>query len=62
LEPGITNATLVSTDSIRITLTDNNDVPTVTSFTFSKDKIVENSPTDVTLTATVSNIQARILT
>ncbi|RTZ05909.1 hypothetical protein EKM05_13220 [Flavobacterium sp. GSP27] len=58
LEPGITNATLASTDPIRITLTDNNTPPTVT-FTFSKDKITENSQTDVTLTATLSNISGK---
>jgi VCBS repeat-containing protein len=57
-ELGVTNATLAATEPIRISLTDSNDPPTV-SFTFSREKIIENSPTDVTLTATISNLSAK---
>jgi len=46
------NAILNSTSPITVTITDINDPPAVT-FTFSAPTIVENSPTDVILTASV---------
>jgi hypothetical protein len=58
LEPEVTNAVLTTTNAISIILTDNNTPPTV-SLTFSKEKITENAPTDVTLTATSSNVSGK---
>jgi len=58
LQPSITNATLATTEPVSIILTDSNNPPTV-SFTLSKEKITENSPTDVTLTATLSNVSGK---
>ncbi|SNR46143.1 DNA-binding beta-propeller fold protein YncE [Lutibacter agarilyticus] len=52
------NAVLGSADPIAVTLTDINEPPTV-AFTFSEEKITENSDTDVTLTATVSSVSAK---
>jgi hypothetical protein len=58
LEPEVSNAVLTTTNAISITLTDNNTPPTV-SFTFSKEKIVENAQSDVTLTVTLSNVSSK---
>ena len=62
LTPGtITNATVSSTTPISFTINDNDEAPTVT-FAFSADKIVENSTTTVTLTATPSVVSGKEIT
>jgi hypothetical protein len=59
LTPGsVTNATLSSNTAVTITITDNDAMPTV-AFALSAPKIVENSSTDVTLTATPSVVSGK---
>ncbi|MDA9344098.1 Ig-like domain-containing protein [Algibacter sp.] len=57
LTPSATNATLSDSTPINITLTDLTASPIV-AFSLSEESIIENAPTDVTLTATLSNVSA----
>ncbi len=52
------NCTLSSSDPIAVTITDNDEMPSV-SFSFSADKIKENSATDVSLIATPSIVSGK---
>jgi VCBS repeat-containing protein len=58
LIPNSTNAVLSNATPISITITDLTEPPTV-SFTLSGQSIVENSSTDITLTATLSSVSAK---
>ncbi|HBS53473.1 MAG TPA: hypothetical protein DD806_05705, partial [Flavobacterium sp.] len=59
LTPGsVTNATLSSNTAVTVTITDNDEMPTV-AFALSAPIIVENSSTDVTLTATPSVVSGK---
>ncbi|HCF03527.1 FG-GAP-like repeat-containing protein [Flavobacterium sp.] len=59
LTPGsVTNATLSSNTAVTVTITDNDAMPTI-AFALSAPKIVENSSTDVTLTATPSVVSGK---
>ena len=58
LNTTVSNAIIASTDALTINLTDINEEPTV-ALTFSKENITENSSTDVTLTATLSEISGK---
>jgi hypothetical protein len=56
-----TNATLNSKDPITVTITDNDEFPTI-AFTLSASNIVENSATTVTFTATPSVVSGKEIT
>jgi hypothetical protein len=62
LTPGIVaNASLSSNEPITLTITDNDELPTIT-FALSASKIVENSATTVTFTATPSVVSGKDIT